>query len=499
MQTNSVIPGKLSAWVTCTAHAFAFLILLSGCNPAPAPVVPTNSRQEFAGARIAFGGRDESTTREFLRRAGTWMKRTGATVEFSTDPDVVLLEPGELGTAIARDDLRPVPDDMRNSAHTLQWSRCLTVWSERLSGWGGLIYGLPLAGESYVLAYRTDLLEQAATKWKVAIPPPSTWEDYAELAEGFAMGGGPALPKPPRDPSQALREFTFAAACFDRPALTGSEFTSRLRSDKERSQAAEMLAFHHELTTGEPRLMKPAFRAAAELWKRTARCRSAAMSDDPMAELAAGRAVMAIVSLVELGRASKTDGAIDRRIGIAPLPGTRIWFDADGKPQPPADKVRGVNFVPVFGLGGWIGVVRNRCQNPEAAFEFLAELSSLDRSTELLSDPALGFGPFRVEHLDSSRETIWQRYGFDAERSRQLAAAVRFQTAAGLAVPTVGLRGPDRTELLRLLSAELDKLGSGSTTAEQALSAADAAWRKADAARPKDSLLTERRKAAGLN
>jgi multiple sugar transport system substrate-binding protein len=262
-----------------------------------------------------------------------------------------------------------------------------------------------------------------------------------------------------------------------------------------------MMSFHHDATNGEPRLLAPSFQAAAKWLHRTAVARPKASGPDdvnPATTLAAGRSAMAILSLAELGQLPRKDGALPSEIDLAPVPGTKVWYDAAGMSHPPADKVAGINYVPYFGSAGWLAVVRKSAANPDIDFELAAELSGLERSTELLSDPALGFGPTRIEHLDPSRDAIWQRYGFDVDRSRKLALAVRHQIGAGLAFPAVGLRGSDREVLLGHLAKELARTIAGEREPQEALRAADAAWRASDARRPQETWKLERRNAAGL-
>lgn len=475
-----------------------------GCTGGGTPSVLPKSRQSFSDATLAVACSDGALASEFVRRSAAWRSRTGATVKIGNpaDCDISVIPPGDLGQFMAKNDALAVPDELRSTAHSIQWTRLLSTWSERLATWGGVPYGIPLAGESCVLVYDRRKFADAETRAKRTIAPPVTWEEFADLAELLARDGRPSLPALPADPDRALREFHFIAACYDRTALSGTDFTSLMqKAGNKESVTASMLAFHHNLSTGEPQLNRPAFVEAARLVKRLAACRpkSGGETVDPLASLAKGDAAMAVVSLAELGRMTRADGAAPDAVGVAPLPGTKVWFDPrTGRATPPADNVRNVNFVPYFGAGGWMGIVHKRCRNPEAAFELLAELSGLDRSTELISDPALGFGPLRVEHLDPSRESVWQRYGFDADRSRKLAVAIRQQAGTGLANPVVGLRGADRAELLKLLAAEVAKLAAGAATPEEAMKAAESAWRKADSARPAESLKAERLLAAGL-
>lgn len=502
MQPNSANPGKLSGWRTCTLWLTLALGSCLGCGGSEQPGVPVSSRLPYSGQTISLDCEDATIAEIFRRRSAAWAARTGAVVECKPGDaaDIVILCPGDLGRWVARGTV-PVPDDLRNSAHSLQWSRCLSVWSERLAGWGGTIHAIPLAGESYVMVYRTDRFAEAAKRWNRPVAPPTSWEDYADLAVRFAADGVHCLPAASNDAERTLREFHLVAACYDRLAMTGTDFAMSKQAGKGSDLTVSLMGFHHDAATGESRLTTPGFRAAAKWLRQTAIARpqpSAPNATDAVAALADGRSAMAILSLAELGRLPKTEGALPRELDVAPLPGTKVWFDAAGKSYPPADKVAGINYVPYFGTAGWLAIVRPTTSNPDTCFELIAELSGLERSTELLSDPTLGFGPFRTEHLDPSRDVIWQRYGFDAERSRKLALAVRRQISNGLAFPAVGLRGPDRQTLLDMLAKHLSPAIEGRADAIESLQSADAAWRAEDAKRPKETLKTERRQAAGL-
>nr|WP_168219342.1 extracellular solute-binding protein [Limnoglobus roseus] len=447
------------------------------------------------------------------RRAGAWAKKTGATVSFAPpgtpNADIVVIRPTELGAWVAKNDTRKLPDELRDANNPLQWSRYLIVETERLASWAGEAQSIPLAGEAYLIAYRADRLadpkagQDYSAKFGRPLAPPATWEEFADIAEFFADRGQPSLPSLAEDPERVLREFHFVAACYDRQAIAGTTFTAQMKDGASRdTPISKMLAFHHDIETGQSRLLKPAFVETAKWLPRVARCRmkaDGAGKADPIAALVSGPAVMAVVSLRELGRLPKDGGAAPPTIGVAALPGTKVSFDGkDGQPRSAGDNGKGANFIPYFGAEGWLGIVRNSCPDPAAAFDLLSELSRLERSAELLSDPTLGFGPFRAEHLDQAHESIWQRYGFDEKRSRQLADAVRRSVDVGLANPVIAARGPDQADQMAILARELAPVAAGTRSPEEALAAADAAWRKADSTRPPEALKAERRQSAGL-
>lgn len=507
MQSNSADRGKLSDWRNFTLLLTLLATTAAGCNSDPNPP-PPKPRLPHADARISLACADAEVGGALARRADAWAKKNGVSFRFdprvSADTDVVVIRPAELGAWAAKNDAKPVPEEFRDPAHPAQWSRLLPVEGDRLASWAGEARAVPLAGETYLILYRTDRFTEPKAvadfqaKFRRPLAPPTTWDEFAELAEFFADRGSPSLPAVSPDGGRLLREFHLPAACYDRPAVTGTALTAQAKDEAAvNSPVAQMLAFHDDLRTGRPRLTSPAFVEAAKWLQRVARCRG--KTADPAAAVADGSAVLAVVSLRELGRLAKDGAAVPAAVGVAPLPGSKVWFDAKtGQPKAATDAGKGANFVPYYGADGWVAVVRDRCPNPAAAFDLLADLSRLERSTELLSDPTLGFGPFRVEHLDQAHETMWQRYGFDEKRSRQLADAVRRYADVGLANPVVAARGSDQAERMAVLARELAPVAAGTGSPEAALAAADAAWQKLDAARPAEAVQAERRHSIGL-
>lgn len=494
--------------------ARAAVVLLAagnlGCPGKPgAATGPVAIRQPYAGIALRVVCPDPAVATALGLQATGWAGRSGAAVTVvggrpAGDPaaDVVVIPPGELGAWAARDDARPVPPELRAEENPLRWPRILTAYRERLAAWGREPRAVPLAGDGYVLAYRADRFaaHQVGFRQKTGRPlePPTTWEGLAEVAEYVAAADGkPSLPPLPADPAGLLREFDFVAACYDRPALTETALRER-----EGGALGEIslgaLSFYYDATTGRPRLTAPGFAEAAKWLHRVNGLRMTGAAD-PVAALDRGTAVIAILTLAELGRLPKDGDTLSARFGIAPLPGTRSYLDPKtGAAQPPPDRVKGVNFVPYFGSGGWLGVVRQKCGAPEAAFELLADLAGPTRSLDLLSDPALGFGPFRAEQLEEQREAVWQRYGLDPAGTGKLVGALRQYTALTLANPAFAYRGPDQADVAAILDREVRRAATGQAAPADALKAAQEAWLKLDAARPPAEVAGWRRKAAGL-
>lgn len=511
MQEKSTIYGNFSGYgefaiLRSVAQALAvagICLALIGCDSGVPPTpTPGTGKQPFAGATLTLACPDLVLAKELLRQSSGWSARTGGIVKLTNDAvgDIQIVRPGAVGAMTVRDEFLSVSPAIQAADHPGQWTRTMSVYRERLCGWGGDVRAVPVAGEGYAVVYRADRFDDAATKaaylTKYARPlvPPATWEEFADIAEFFADRFGTSLPMPNPEPALALREFHMIAACYDRPAFAISGMSKK--GDPTQPTDSQILSFHYDVETGKPRLTAPSFLAAARWMKRMQRCRTPAT--EPGDALMKGSATLALMSLGELGRLPRTGGAAPENLSLTSLPGTRLFYDKVGAEKPPADLVRGVNFVPYFGGGGWVGGVRKGCTNPEAAFDFLAELAGPTRSADLLSDPEFGFGPFRNEHIEQSREAIWSRYGFDAERSKSLNDAIRQYAALSMANPVYAPRGPDQAEELADLAKEIARSSAGQITPEAALAAAQEAWLKRDATHPADTVKEWQRKAAGL-
>ena len=489
------------AGAVAATTAVAALLAASGCGGGPQPgTVHDDKNKPFAGATLTLSCPDAAFTAVVEPLAKAWAARNGAAVSLSAGPldeaaaDAGIIPAAELGTWAERGDLLPVPAALREPGHPYQWLSVVGAYrGEPFAGWGGQVRGVPLAGGGHVLVYRADRFadaragEKFRTRFGRALVAPAAWEEFADAAAFFAeLDGQPSLPAE----SDLADRFFRVATCYDRLALgeTGAVAGEGPRTDR--------LAFQFRLDTAAPRLETPGFLESAKLLHRLKPQRGTEV--DPVAALAGGKAVMAVLSLADLGRLRvelprhKDAGLSLAKFGIAPLPGSRHTFDAAGKPVPNAG-----NYVPHF-ADGRLGVVRSSCARPDAAFDLLADLGGPARSLELLGTPGLGVGPFRDNHLDRDRLLVWYGYGFDEKGTVALQDALRSFVAKTVRNPTYALRGPDRVPLTSALTDELKKVAAREVSPEEGLKRATAAWEKLDAAMPRDKLREWRRKAVGL-
>lgn len=494
------------------------LAALVGCGGPAAPPPPP---KPHAGVALTLSCPDPAVADAIDPVVRSWAGRTGAAVTVSRAPadptDLAVIPAADLGAWAEGGKLAPVPARLRAADHPFRWADLLPAYADRLVGWGGEAFAVPLTGDGVVLAYRADrFADPAATadfakKHGRPLAPPATWEQFAEVAAFFAgRDGSASLPPLPADPGRRLDLFARVASSFARPALSDKDLDAR-------NADPELLAFQFELRTGKPRVNSSGFRLAAEWFAGLAAAKALPPGgpDDPAAALADGRAVLAVLSLDQLARlprertgagwgalrtavsgAPPREGvAVSARFGVANVPGAGRHFD------PARNAVIAgptTNYVPHF-AGGRLGVVRATCAHPDLAFDLLAEIGGPARGAELIATPGLGAGPTRTTHLTPDRLALWLGYGFDDARSRALQDALRHYLSEEVKNPTFGLRGPDRAALTAAAAGPLGKLGTGANPAD-VLAELNAAWLAHDAkAGDPGALVRWRRRAVGLN
>ena len=491
------LPSRFSAPRLPPVAVACLAVALAGCPSGPAPPPPPVA--VAARTRLAVACADAVYAARLGQQAKAWAGRTGVVVTVVADPaaaDILVIPPGRLGATLATPGLAcvPLPAAFKAPDHPLLRGRIAEAYRDALVNWAGEVVGLPLLADGAALVYRTDRFAAEADRAGFArqfgrpLLPPRTYEDALDVAAYFrAADGRPSLSPLPAAPGELGTLFLRVAACYDRPAATEAAVVRD--APPAPASALDLLA---DPFTGEPRFRRPGFVAAARWLAATA-----AHRPKPGAAPDAGGAVLEFLELRDFGKLplDPATGGVAARYAVAPLPGTRNSFDAGGKPVAAAG---GGNYVPLLGTHTLVGVVRQSCADPQAAWDFLAEAAAAPGSAAALSDPAAGGGPFRREHVDEANERVWLGYRFDAEQSHQLALAMRGFLALNVANPATVSRLPDADARQAALETILRRLGTGELTPEAAMAEAAAAWKALDAKVPPADLARLRRNAVGL-
>lgn len=425
---------RFSIFLRPILFGLSVLLLLAGAScierPTTIDAVPD---QPFRGITLKLAASHPGDCDMMYQLTRGWASRTGATVQIATEPwdgsaDIGLISPAEMPRWAEVNQLAEVPLELKRPTNSYRWSDLNPIESVRLTTWGKSTFALPVIGEGMVLVYRKDLFE--------ATPVPATWEEILDAARKF---GPKCLPPLSSDPERLSAEFFTASASYDR--LAQGRIGSTISED--------FFAFQFDPSTGAPRLDKPAFKYVAELFRNMQAFRSSA--GGPAAAFRLGEAKIGILSLKELGQlGSETT----EHLGVAPLPGARLIYDANDRQQ--ATDRGSINRIPYMGWGGRMGVVSASCSSPLAAWDLLAELGMPERTAlDLIASPKVGAGPYRTSHLDHRARPRWFAYGLSATETERLTSALRDNLGHTVQNYRVRLRTPNQHELEAILDTEL--------------------------------------------
>ena len=421
--------------------------------------------------------------RELVNQLGrSWATRNGAEVRISDSPfdgtaDVGLIPPADLPKWAEAGRLLEVPRERKDPTDPFRWDDLLRPYAVRLTTWGERTFALPVLGEGMVLVYRKDAFDGKDGR---PAAPPATWDEL--VAAGAALGPG-SLPSLPATSDRLLAEFFTAAASYDRLAVGRLGAGGLLRED--------FFTFQFDPTTGNPRLDTRAFVHVASLFQQMQVHRG--RQPDAAAAFRSGEAKVGILTLTELGQVGPD---ATERLGIAPLPGSRLTFDPSGKELRTEREL--VNRVPYVGWGGRLGVVSASSTSPAAAWDFLADAGLPDRGAlELLADPRWGAGPYRTSQLEAKARSRWYAYGLTGPETERLTTALRDNLGLGVENYRIRLRTPNHGDLDAALDESLRTMLSTKQSPADAMAKANADWKAIIDRQPRDVWQRLARKSLG--
>jgi multiple sugar transport system substrate-binding protein len=479
------------AWWACLLLGIGLIAGVTGCADAPTSSShpPLRPYEGFV-LRIACPG--EPATSVVPRFGRGWATRSGASIRVEQrsivpDPsaaghvDVWIIRPAELPRWVQAGWALPVPRLYSHPHQPYAWQDLLAIYPDRLLTWQGQVYALPLLGEAPLCFYRKDLFDDVQhqqafqSRHNRQLAPPTTWEEFTEIAEYFhhhRQPGrtSPSLPPLPENDGELDREYQSLAASAAIPAIRVAE--------KAGHSDAVLYSFHYDLSTGRPRISSPGFLHALQIMKRLQPCRAVPNGRPAPEAFAAGQAVLCLADASWIS--SFQHNPAQPPFGICRVPGSKVVFaNKSNKSQ----EVRQGNYVPYLGAGSWIGVVSRHSAHPDAAFDLLADLGGELVSRQILIEPAWGGGAFRRDHLADRRG--WSSFNLDEAQTRALLLSLTDTLLyPGLCNPTTCLRIPEAGEHTQVLVAELRSALTGGKTAAEALNAVESRWIEIDKRTP---------------
>src|SRR3984957_1181980 len=139
-------------------------IVISGCNEDSKNYI--SSQKPYAGASLTLVSQEKTFAEALTPMVQSWAERSGTKVTIKIgsmspgdDADIGVIEVPELGKWADLGELQQIPVELRAPDHPFQWTGLLPAYREQLIVWGGQARAIPLAGDGYVIVYRTDRLK----------------------------------------------------------------------------------------------------------------------------------------------------------------------------------------------------------------------------------------------------------------------------------------------------------------------------------------------------
>lgn len=362
------------------------------------------------------------------------------------------------------------------------WEDIHPVYRERLMDWGGEIKSATMDGDMHMLNYRADLFEDAANKaafkeqYGYDLAAPETWGQYYDIAAFFAdsddvdYGTAEAYR---RGGQQFWYFFSHAASYTNNPATPGAMF------------------FDPE--TMDAQINNPGWLRALEEYKGGLAYNPPGAlnnSSGDVRPLYSGGSVAMNIDWADSGVMGATEGAIAGNVRTAMLPGSTTIWNSDTQSWDEFDEVI---HSPFLAFGGWqVGVPADSKQQ-EAAWSFVAELTSPEVSGKAIVTASTGVNPYRLSHYENLEN--WSDI-FTPEEAESYLSAQR----ASLDSPNVALdlRLPGFFSYTEVLELELSKALAGEVTPQEALDAVAAEWNALTDEFGRDTQLAAYRASMGL-
>ena len=418
--------------------------------------------------------------------APEWEKETGGKVELvqlpwdelfektvtalstgSGEYDMLIFPAPWSGDYMAPGYLEPIPQKILNK---IDMEDVIPLYRERIITWGNTVYALPYDGDSHMLYYRKDLINnpdyaaEFQERYGYPLAEPKTWKQYYDIAEFFngkeVQTAGETAPvygvmEAQRLGSQAFYVFFSHAAGYAK--IPGNP------------------CFFFSCEDMTPQINNPGWVKALEDFIRSADLGPPEQINWDVADtrqyFPTGMSVFNI-DWGDVGTISIDESVskIKGQVGFAPLPGGDQYWDYEkGEWVTPEG---GVNMAPFIAFGGWIIGVAADSDVKEAALDFAAFMARPELVKKLAVTGGTGINPARFSQFEAV--DLWVQAGFDEESAKDYLDAI----LTGINHPNavLDLRITGTAEYQQALDAELHRALVGEISAQEALDNAARAW-----------------------
>jgi len=340
----------------------------------------------------------------------------------------------------------------------------IPTYRDRILAWGGKTYAAPYDGDSHMIYYRADLLndpkQQAAFKAKFGydLPaPPKTWQQYLDIAtffNGQTIDGNPI----------------YGAGTAFQPK--GQSYWTFLGVASAYAKAPDDPGYFFDPKTMEPRINNPGFVAALDTYSALAKVGPPDVLNwtvgDIRSNFPAGKVVLGIDwgDVGPLASDAKSS-AIVGKWGSAMEPGVDKYYDPNTKAW-----VEKYNQAPFLAFGGWVASVAKTTKHAECALDFISFMGSQNMSANLVVTPGSGVNPHYFS--DGNNTAPWLALGMSEQQAKEYLDAVSGILAHPNAV--VDLRITGAFEYFDTLDAQLARAVAGELTSQAALDQVAKDW-----------------------
>lgn len=380
--------------------------------------------------------------------------------------DAIMLPGFWIGTFVGNNFLRDIGSWVLQDKD-LNWDE-IPPSLQKFAMWEGKTYAIPGDGDTHLLFYRRDLINnpEYQMKFKAAygydLAPPKTWKQYREIAE-FATGWDwdgdgeveYGITEIRRKESEAVWTYLSKAAPYTSiPGEKGGLFfdprdmTPLINSPGHVEALKEYVAIQKY---GPPGIVS-------------------FISADMRDAMALGRAALT----VDWGDtaqdcATRPDSVVKGKIGYAVNPGSeKAWSYVNQKWVNFPD----INEAPYLAYGGNVYAVPTTAKHADAGYSFISFLANSDNSLIQCTTPQTAIQPFRKSHY--VRLSEWYKAGFihpDEYLKVYQETFAHPNSISELRIPAVPL-------YLEVLDAQIALAAVGHKTPQEALDYVAAEWEK---------------------
>ncbi|HHY47155.1 MAG TPA: extracellular solute-binding protein [Firmicutes bacterium] len=458
---------------------FALTIVLAFSLPFGA----SGSTKKFQGVQLTLAGESGLTINPMKWHRGEWGEMTGANINIVEHPFASLFEKimTSFVTGTAAYDIIVYPSawsgDIMGGGYVLpltkylkdnpDWDDILPLYRERIAAWGNTVYAFPLDGDSHMLYYRKDLIENPKykadfkKKYGYDLQPPKTWKMYKDIAEFFTGWDWDGDGKPNYGVVESM-------------ARGGQSYWWFFSHSAAYVAIPGQVSLFFDPDNMKPLINSPGHVQGLQDYVDMVKYGPPGMLNyqvgDVRSEYPLGTAALAIDwgdvgTMANDPKLSKVVG----KVGYLPLPGsTRVWNRKTGKWEDFPE----INYAPYIAFGGWVASITKTCKNPDAAYDFLRYLNSPAVSLKDVTTGGSGFNPYRKSHFEAVQR--WREFGFP--NPEEYLQAIRFTIEHPNA--QLDLRIPGAAEYFEVLDLNLSRALSKEVTPKQALDAVYQEWEK---------------------